>query len=109
MKRSIMLILASLLILVILSGCAIAPTPVGMGSVYTNISYGAPGYWQNDVSNLKVGKSSCVSVLGRVAIGDASIQAAMGGAGIKKIHHIDYNKKSILGYFTIHRTIVYGE
>ena len=111
MKRIIMLTALALLVVIMLSGCSMVPlgTPVNMGNLYTNISYDASGYWQNDISNLKVGKASCSSVLGVVATGDASIQAAMQEAGIKKIHHIDYNKKSILGVFITHTTIVYGE
>lgn len=41
--------------------------------------------------------------------GDASIKAAMENGGIKKIHHVDYKVKNILGIVADYTTIVYGE
>lgn len=59
--------------------------------------------------NAKVGRSSYISVLGLVAIGDGSINAAVKNAGIKKISHVDEKKTSYLGVYTKTETIVYGE
>ena len=59
--------------------------------------------------NAKVGRSSYISVLGIVAIGDSGVNAAAKEAGIKKISHVDVKKTSYLGVFTKTETIVYGE
>lgn len=59
--------------------------------------------------NAKVGRSSYISVMGLVAVGDGSINAAAKNAGIKKISHVDEQKTSILGVYTKSETIVYGE
>ena len=40
--------------------------------------------------------------------GDASISAAMKEGGIKKVHHIDAEEQHT-AFFTLRRTIVYGE
>ena len=109
MKRIVMLMTVILLIVILLSGCAMAPTPVGMGGLYTSAKFGNGSYWQNDVSSHKVGEASCSNVLGILVTGDASIQAAMENGGIKKVHHIDYKSSSIPGLFSTHTIIVYGE
>ena len=41
--------------------------------------------------------------------GDASIEAAMKNGDITRVHHVDYEIKSILGLFTEYTTIVVGE
>ena len=41
--------------------------------------------------------------------GDASLKAAMENGGIKKIHHVDYKVKNILGIVGSTTTIVWGE
>jgi hypothetical protein len=44
-----------------------------------------------------------------IATGDASIDSAAKSAGIKTIHHVDYQSKSILGLYAEFTVIVYGE
>jgi hypothetical protein len=60
-------------------------------------------------SKQKVGVSMCTSILGLVATGDASIEAAMKNGGITKIQHVDWNAKNILGLYGEYKTTVYGE
>ena len=62
----------------------------------------------NNVGN-KVGTSSYSNILGIIQTGDAGINAAAKGAGIKKISHVDQNTTSFLGLFGSHKTFVYGE
>ena len=45
----------------------------------------------------------------RFTTGDARIKAACRSAGIPKIHHIDVQVKSILGFSATYTIIVYGE
>ena len=41
--------------------------------------------------------------------GDASIAAAMKDGGITRVHHVDYEVKSLFWVFTEYTTVVYGE
>lgn len=41
--------------------------------------------------------------------GDASLKAAMDNGGIKKVHHVDYKVRSLLGIVGSTTTIVWGE
>lgn len=58
----------------------------------------------------KVGVSTAQAVLGLMASGDASVNAAMKAAGITRVHHVDHSVNSLLGgaWFEA-KTIVYGE
>ena len=57
---------------------------------------------------LKKGTSTAEGYLGLVAQGDASIQAAAKEAGIANIRHVDFKRRSILGLYVKHTTVVYG-
>jgi hypothetical protein len=56
-----------------------------------------------------MGTSVATSILGLIATGDASIEAAAKAGGISKIHHVDYQAMSILGLYSTFTTVVYGE
>lgn len=88
----------------LLAGCA---TPFPVGSLYTevNLPSGATG----ERAGSKVGTAQCMSVLGLVATGDASIAAAMRNGGITKVSHVDWHAKNILGIIGTYTTVVYGE
>lgn len=86
------------------TGCS----AVGMvGGIYTG--YDAPFAVTSNEIGTKVGTASTVSVLGLVAVGDGSVDLAAKKAGIKKISHVDVKTLSVLGLFTKHTYIVYGE
>ena len=77
------------------------------GFVYTETK--APVIVTENPVGSKKGKSSAVSILGWVALGDASVQKAAKEAGITKISHVDEKSKSVLGVFAKYTVIVYGE
>jgi len=88
---------------VLLSGCIVASPAAGF--IFTQVKYPGdlgPGTGSN------MGHSECMSVLGWVAIGDASIQAAAGGK-INSIHHVDHQAFQVLGIFGTWGTDVYGQ
>ena len=62
-------------------------------------------------NSVKPAKSGVAKASGIILFceGDASIKAAMDNGGIKKIHHVDYKTKNILGIIGEYTTIVYGE
>jgi hypothetical protein len=89
-----------------LGGCAAGVSPV-TGFWYTDVQ--GPGtVTGNQVSN-KTGTATATSILGLFGTGDASIEAAARNGGITKIHHVDYQTKSILGIYATFTTVVKGE
>ncbi|MBN2297127.1 MAG: TRL-like family protein [Deltaproteobacteria bacterium] len=91
--------------LFLINGCA---TPVPVGVVYTELKLPITATGESG-KNLKVGTAECISVLGLVATGDASIQEAMDDGGITKISHIDWEVKNILGILGRYKVVVYGQ
>ena len=89
------------------TSCATVSSPVGIGALYTDVQSGLTAT-SNNVGS-KVGTASATNVLGLVATGDASINAAAKAGGIKKISHVDVRSTTILGMFSKHETVVYGE
>jgi hypothetical protein len=58
----------------------------------------------------KKGESSTMSILGLVAMGDASLQTAAREGNLTTIHYADYAYMSVLwGVYTQFTTVVYGE
>ena len=103
MKKSIVIL--TLCAFLFVTGCA---TIYPVGFFYTNIKLPVTAT-ANSGTATKVGASQCTSILGAVAIGDASIEAAKKNGGITKVHHVDYDVKNILGIIGTYKTTVYGE
>ena len=98
--------LAIPLVAMTLTGCAMARSPVS-GMLYTSVK--GPLAVSPQPGSTKVGRASASSILGLVATGDASIEAACKSANIVKIHHIDFEAKSILGLYAKWTTVCYGD
>ena len=98
--------LALILIAGFMSSCAFVSAPL-MGGLYTDVK--APLAVTSNTGSTKVGTAKAVSILGIVATGDASIEAAARSAGISKIHHVDYQATSIIGVYATFTVMVYGE
>jgi hypothetical protein len=90
----------------LLSSCAMAPSPL-MGGLFTKVQ--APLAVTSNQGSVKVGTAEATSILGIIATGDASINAAAKSAGITKIHHVDYEGFGVLGIFAKYTVYVYGE
>ena len=89
------------------SGCASAASPVS-GGLWMDVK--GPHHVAGDaVNSTKVGKATCGSILGWIATGDASIEAAAKAGEISKISHVDHHSTGILGILADYTTIVYGE
>ena len=92
----------------LLTGCAaMAVSPV-TGALFTEVK-GPHSATASDASFSKMGTATCISYLGLIATGDASIETAAKSAGITKIHHVDYQSKNILGLYAEFTIVVYGE
>ena len=90
----------------ILTGCAGVMSPVS-GSLYMSVK--GPLAISPQPGMSKTGTASASSILGLIAMGDASIEAAAKAGGITKIHHVDYESTNILGLYATFTTVVYGE
>jgi len=89
----------------LLSACAMAMSPV-MGSLYTDVK--GPLSATSSQANTKEGKSCANGILGAIATGDASIEAARAAGGITQISSVSYHTTNILGLYATFCTIVRG-
>lgn len=88
-----------------LSGCQIVASPLA-GGIYNETKYGDVA--TDEAGATKEGKACATSILGWVATGDASIQAAKTSGGISKVASVDHSAKNIVGVFGEWCTIVRG-
>ena len=63
----------------------------------------------DNVGDSKTGTSEAMTILGLVALGDASIDAAMKDGGITKVQRADYHTFNILGVYAKLTMTVKGE
>ncbi|MDY5050452.1 MAG: TRL-like family protein [Candidatus Mucispirillum faecigallinarum] len=97
------LVILTMLLTIILSGCS----SIGLvGSIYTNVT--TPVNATSNEKGPKTGQAKCISVLGIVATGDCSIDAAAKNGNISEIKSVDVKTFSILGLFSEETTIVTG-
>ena len=108
MRRSMIALVLIVFAVSLVSGCSLVASPVA-GGVFTSVKWAGSQGVNNDVGSGKVGSASATSILGAIGIGDASIAAAMSAGGVSKVHHVDYESKSILGIFGTFTTHVYGD
>jgi len=107
MRKIIISLILVLFTASLLTGCAaMAVSPV-TGMWYTDVK--APLTATANPGYSKTGTAKCTSILGLIATGDASIEAAMKNGGITKVHHVDYKSNSILGIYAVYTVIVSGE
>ncbi len=102
MYMSVILLSSSLMV-----GCAAYAVSPVLGGLYTDIK--APITATSNTSYSKMGSASASSILGLIAVGDASINTAAKNGGITRIHHVDYKSTSILGIYATYTVYVYGE
>ncbi len=93
-------------VVALMSSCATVKSPL-TGIWYTNVK--APVAVTSNSNSTKVGSSEATSILGIVATGDASIDAAAKSAGITKIQHVDEKATSSLCFFAKYKVFVCGE
>lgn len=109
MAKSSRYLVVAVLALALFAGCAatsVSPVP---GVLYTDVR-AASGYPVGEIGTWeKMGSASCTSILGLIATGDSSVEAALADGRITKIHHVDYEGSNILGIIATYTTLVYGE
>jgi len=108
----VMKLVAALCLCGALTGCAgiaMAPVVPPQGLLFSSTS--APFDVDFDRTQLgsKRGTASTACILGLIAFGDPSTQAAARSAGITTINHADYHIFNLLWLYSSHRTVVYGD
>ena len=108
MKKALACLAVVLLAVALLTGCAypIVESPA-VGIIYTEVE--APIGATSNANSTKVGTSMCESILGLIAIGDASIEAAMKDGEITQVYTVDHHLMNVLGVYVEWTTIVTGE
>lgn len=96
-----------------LTGCGavIAVGPAG-AFLYADAKVPSPAlayHGATTTSSAKTGMASYTNILGILATGDASLEAAMRAGGITKLHHVDQQYTNILGIIATYKIIAYGE
>lgn len=91
-------------------GCATYQSPVipGIGSVTAIKAPQDIDFEKTDLGT-KQGRSSVHTILGLIAFGDCSTEAAASDGQIKTIKHSDYSYFNLLGLYACYTTIVYGD
>lgn len=98
--------LLPLVALGVLSGCAYAFAPVSsglygkVGGPITATSEGAPP--------TKTGRACAKSILGIIANGDASIEAAKRAGNITKVTSVDFESENYFVFYATFCTVVHG-
>jgi TRL-like protein family len=90
-----------------LSACAVVMSPVGNGSLFTDVR--GPLLLENGVAAEKVGRACAHNVLGLAAYGDASMVAAKRQGAIDRIATVDHHSVSVLSVYSRFCTQVRGE
>lgn len=101
-------LLAAALALAALNGCAMAQggNAHAMGAIYSG--YKSPGNVGTAAAG-KTGEACISSILGVVATGDASLEAAKKAGGITQVAHVDHEQFSVLGVYATSCTVVHGQ
>ncbi|MCC2637134.1 MAG: Protein trl tRNA-associated locus protein [Moraxellaceae bacterium] len=89
----------------LLGGCAVVASPT-TGWLYTSVQ--GPVTTGNGTDASKSGKACATNVLGLIAIGDASTDAAKKAGGITNVASVDHDSMSVLGLFGTFCTVVKG-
>lgn len=110
MKKLVLFSTLAALAVLALTGCVRAPFVPPTGMAFSELKAPLDVDFQNtDISGLKKGSAETTSILGLVATGDASAQAAAKNGGITEILHADYEYYNVLGVFQRTTVIVYGK
>jgi len=105
MKKTV-LALGTAASLALLGGCAgTGATPVN-GFLFTDAK--GPLMTTTNATSTKVGEATCTSILGWIAQGDCSIEAAAAAGGIKEISTVDTKVTNLIGVYATRTTVVRG-
>ncbi len=104
MKLKALLVLMAVVAPLVLGGCMAVVSPA-IGILYTDVKGPVDA---GDSVGSKEGEACAESLLGLIARGDASIQAAAKAGGISRIASVDHRTENLLGIIGRFCTIVRG-
>jgi hypothetical protein len=110
--KKVLLLVALVAVCITMSGCGAVIAMGGGGILYQDTKAPAASlayYGATTTQGMKTGSAQFTSILGILATGDASLDAAMRAGGLTKLHHVDTQVTSILGIISTYKVIVYGE
>jgi len=105
MKKTVLALCAAVS-LALLSGCAGTGAVAVNGFLYSDVK--GPQLVTASTAASKTGEATCTSILGAIATGDCSIEAAAKAGGITEISTVDTKVENILGLYATRTTIVRG-
>lgn len=97
-------LLLAVLVLLFMVGCGSGFGP--QGSLFSSTKIGV---YATDTNTSSRGEACAFHVLGLVAVGDASVEAAASTGGISNVKTIDLESFSVLGFFGQLCTVVQGD
>ena len=103
--KKISVFVAGLLAMTVITGCA---TSIPFGCLYTDVTLPA-GLGNGELTYSKEASAKCTSMLGLIAVGNASLNAAANEGAITKISWASYKVVNILGLYATYKVTVYGE
>lgn len=103
MKKGLIVVAGGLVLL--LSGCQAVMSPA-VGLLYADVKGPVTA---TSSAGSKQGKACARSILGIVATGDASIEAAKRAGGIREVTSVDHHTTNILGIIGDFCTVVTGQ
>lgn len=106
MKELNGVILVCALLALLSAGCAVVASPVS-GFLYTDVK--GPVDSTDGAIGQKRGEACAISILGIVAVGDASIDTAKRNGGITEIQSVDHQSTSCLTLYGKFCTLVTGK
>ena len=89
-------LLKTILIVGLLSGCVTAGPDIGPGMLFSSIQGPVTA---TTATGGKKGQACGSTILGLIATGDNSIEAAKKDAGIKVVASVDYSLFNVLGFY----------
>lgn len=87
-----------------LTGCLTVATPA-IGTLFADVKW--DGMAKGPIGT-KEGKACAQSILGLIAQGDASIEAAAKNGGIKDVASVDHHTTNMIGIIGTYCTVVHG-
>jgi hypothetical protein len=97
-------------VLLAAAGCFQAPVVPPTGLIYSE--YNAPlttEFDQTQASQLKTGQAYSTSILGLIAYGDCSLDAAAKDGGLSTIEYCDYSFFNVLGVYQKFTVVAHGK
>lgn len=92
---------------VFMTGCAGVATPAN-GALFSDVQWDS-AIANNGVAADKTGEACVKSILGMVATGDASLEAAKKAGGITEVATVAHTSSNILGFVAEYCTVVSGK